>query len=344
MNRLTFVGPINTFTGYGLHACQIISDIQKLVPDTFINVRAVQKSESFGATIPAGIRKLFVNQIQPEPWELLLHPPNFVPTQGKNTAYFTMWESSKLPVHSVELLNMAKVVIVPCEWNASCFSAQGVTAPLRIVPLGINTDVFKYSAVAQKDICVFGAAGRMAHGGVRKGINEVIDAFLKAFPTETDVKLRVKCFPDCDVQSITDPRIEIIRAYLSEVEIAKWYSSLTCFVSAARAEGWGLMQHQAMAVGRPIMSVHYGGVKEFFQPATGYAIDFRIEPAKLRYSGCGHWAEPNEDHMIALMRRIYADRNEAEVKGFEASKTVRELSWTQSNWKLVNVLQEFGAI
>lgn len=343
-NRLTFTGAVNAYTGYGLHACQIINDLAKFVPDCYISVRAVQKSEAFGAVIPAEIKQRFVNQPQPEPWELLLHPPNFMPTPGKRTAYFTMWEATKLPVGSVALLNKAEVVIVPCEWNASCFSAQGVTVPIRIVPLGINTDVFGYRPVAQKDVCVFGAAGRMAHGGVRKGINEVIDVFLATFPTETDVRLKIKCFPDCSVRHVTDPRIEITQAYLSEKEMADWYASLTCFVSAARAEGWGLMQHQSMAMGRPIISVCFGGVKEFFNPATGYPVDYNFEPAAKAYSGCGHWAEPNELHVGARMREVYNDRNEAERRGFEAAQSVAHLSWAASNWRLVNVLQEFKVI
>lgn len=341
--RLTFAGPINGYTGYGLHSLQIIRDLQRLT-GAYVSVRAVSKGEAFGCPIPADIKALFVSQPQPEEWELLLHPPNFMPTPGKRTAYFTMWESTKLPLRGASMLNKAEVVLVPCEWNASCFSACGVTSSIRVVPLGIKTDIFNYKPFPSHDLCVFGAAGRMAHGGVRKGINEVIEAFLKAFPNEPDARLKVKCFPDCKVSHVTDPRIEITQAYLTDHQMADWYGSLTCFVSAAKSEGWGLMQHQSMAVGRPIISVCFGGVKEFFVPGTGYPVDYKLEPAKFDYAGCGHWAEPNEDHIIARMREVYDNRYEAQVRGLKASDAVSHLSWENHSWQLSRVLTEVGAL
>ncbi len=166
--------------------------------------------------------------------------------------------------------------------------------PIEVVPLGINQDVFRYRPFNGEfpEVLTFGAAGRMAHGGVRKGINEVIAAFLAAFPKKIkDVRLRVKCFPDCPVSKVKDPRIEIVQACLSDAQLADWFGSLNCFVSAARAEGWGLMQHQSMSMGRPVASVKFGGVTEFFDERVGYALPFTLEPAKLAYAGCGHWAD-----------------------------------------------------
>lgn len=343
MKRLSFVGPVNTFTGYGLHALQIIRDLEKN-NGLYVSVRPTQLTEAFGATVPVDVRERIVNGPQPEEWELLLHPPNLLPTPGKKTAYFTMWESTRLPAVGVKFLNQAKVVIVPCQWNASCFSASGVDAPIRVVPLGINDKVFKYRPMNMDGKTVFGAAGRMAHGGVRKGINEVITLFQKAFPDNDDVVLRVKCFPDCDVSKVADPRIEIIQQYLTEQEMADWYASLTCFVSAAKAEGWGLMQHQAMATGRPVIGVNFGGVAEFFGPHNGYAVEHKLVPAVAHYRGCGHWAEPDELGMIYWMQWIRDDRADACEKGMIASENVSRLTWENHSFELAGVLKEFNAI
>lgn len=344
--RLTFLGPIDGLTGYGMHATQIVRDITRLA-NCHVSIRAVKVWEAWGAKVPDDIRALMVSGPQPEPWELLLHPPNFMPTPGKKVAYFTMWEATALPPMGAHVLNKAEVVIVPCHWNASCFSACGVKRPIEVVPLGINQDIFNARNFPSNfpEILTFGAAGRMAHGGVRKGINEVIEIFGKAFPKKVkDVRLKVKCFPDCPVSKIKDPRIEVTQAYLTEAQLADWFASLNCFISAARSEGWGLMQHQAMNVGRPVVSVKFGGITEFFDERAGYALPFNIAPAKFAYANCGHWAEPNEEAFIETLRWIYEHRSDLPVRGALAIEKTAPFSWQNSNLKLLAVLDKFGAL
>ncbi len=112
MKRLTFTGPIDGITGFGLHSIQIIRDLTRLA-GCYVSVRAVKQWEAWGVKIPDDIRARIVYGPQPEPWELLLHPPNFLPTAGKQTAYFSMWESTALPPMGAAILNKAAVVIVP---------------------------------------------------------------------------------------------------------------------------------------------------------------------------------------------------------------------------------------
>ncbi len=346
MKRLTLLAPINAFTGYGLHSFQIVRDLTRML-DLYVAIRPVSQSEAFGAKIPTDIRQRFVSGPQPEEWELLLHPPSFVPTPGKKTAYFTMLESTKPPPMGVHLLNRAEVVIVPCWWNASCLSACGVKKPIRVVPLGILTNIFKYAEMPTDfpRVIRFGAAGRMANGGVRKGLNEVIDAFSRAFPDESNVRLEVKAWADCPIKKCDDPRVLIHQAYWSDEQLADWFKSLTCFVSAAKGEGFGLMQLQALAIGRPLISVRFGGVAEFFESGMGWPLDFKLGPARQAYEGCGHWAEPTEESLIECMRQCArTDPTELTYMGIVASQKVAHLSWESSNLVLACVLEEFGAI
>lgn len=192
--------------------------------------------------------------------------------------------------------------------------------------------------------CIFGTAGRLESGGTRKGISLVINAFKKAFPRQKDVRLNVKIFPDCEIPFESDQRIKFHREYFSEAQMAAWYQRLTCFVSAARGEGWGLMQHQALATGRPIISVRFGGTAEFFDEYVGYPLDFKLVPAEDLYTGCGLWADPDEKHLIQLMHRVYRDREEAGKLGLNATNATSKYSWLESNRKLRDVLQKVGMI
>lgn len=333
---------VDTFSGYGQLSVQLTRGISKLGPH--VQIRSVGASEPFGAKVPADIKERFVAGVQPEPWELLLHPPGFIPTPGKRVVIFTMWEATRLRPPHVTFLNMAEHVFTPSKWGASCFSASGVDRPIHIVPLGIDPEIFQYRRKNEHPKCLFGCAGRMAHGGVRKGINEVIDIFQKAFPDEEDVVLRVKCFPDCPVNQIKDTRIVIDQAFWSDQQMADWLATLTAFVSLAKLEGWGLLQHQALAVGRPVISAVYGGVAEFLSPQNSYPIDFKLVPAELSYAGCGHWAQPNEEHTIELMRQVYKNRNEAEAKGLIGSADAHRLTWANTCETAVKLLKEIGAL
>jgi glycosyltransferase involved in cell wall biosynthesis/ADP-heptose:LPS heptosyltransferase len=333
--------PLNGYTGYGLLACQIVTELQRMGYD--VKVRATVINETFGP-IPLNVRHSIVSEEQQDGWELLLHTPGHPCTGGKRTVYLTMWESTRLPEASVRFLNQAVCVIVPSYWNASCFTACGVEKPVRVAPLGINTEIFRSVPMDTQGPTVFGTAGRLESGGVRKGIAQVVRLFQQAFPSEQDVRLRVKVFPDCGIGEVNDSRIEVTRAYLSEEELAQWFGGLTCFVSAAKAEGWGLMQHQALAVGRPIISIRYGGVAEFFTEEMGYAVDFKLVPGYDFYSGCGAWAEPDESHIIRLMHEVYSNRQKAQQLGLRASAFVSKYSCQESSRRLVAVLQEFGMI
>lgn len=343
MKRLTLLADINGFSGYGQHAIQIVRDIERIT-GAYVSIRAASRCEAFGATIPDDIKKRLVTGPQPEDWELLLHPPNFVPTPGKKTAYFSMHETTKLPPMGPHLLNQAEVVIVPCQFNADTFSACGVVRPIRVVPLGIKSEVFHWRPPADGPF-TFGAAGRMAHGGIRKGLTDVIAMFLKAFPKKNrDVRLKVKCYPDCGIGAHVDDRVEIVPAHLTEPALADWFASLSCFVSLARGEGWGLMQQQAMATGRPLISPRFAGVAEFFDERCGVVLPHRLEPAKMAYAGQGHWAEVDQDDVISALRWVYANRGAMAELGAEAAARAKRFTWEASNQRLVQVLQEFGAI
>ena len=340
--RIVFRAAINSYTGYGLHATQIITDFKRWGYD--VRIHPTHILEDF-TRVPTWIKRRFAFGFQRDEWELMLNPPDLAPSWGKRTVFFTMWEASRLPPEWVKWINKAECIVVPCLWNAACFNASGVDRPIRVVPLGIKTDVFRFEPMNMTGPCVFGCAGKMATGGgKRKGLHEMIELFRQAFPSETDVRLKVKGFPDCGLPKVNDPRIEITSRFLPETQLATWYASLTCFVSVSRSEGWGLMPHQAMACGRPCIATKFGGQAEFFNEEVGYCADFELVSAEYNYTGGGVWAEPDPNHIIELMRRVYSNRREARSLGIKATTAVSSLTWERSNQQLLNILQEIGMI
>lgn len=336
---MTIVGELSSLSGFGQHLIRMFRYFQ--AHDVFVSVRPIKSIEKSGSMIPMDIRANVVNARQPEDWELLIAHPVHVPTPGRKTIYFTMWESTQPPGNVVENLNQAEAVIVPCEWNRECFELHGVRKPIHLVPLGFDPSIFQYKAPLSTGVTVFSAAGRTANGRDRKGLDGTIRAFRAAFPYEENVRLRIKCHDDCKIPEIKDPRIEVIRAHLSEEDVAKFLAESHCFVSCATGEGWGLWQLQAMAVGRPVIAAVYGGLKEFMGDNNSFPVKYRETQSSEHWGG--FWAQPDLESVIAQMRRVHADHEEAAEIGKVAERSVRRFTWDRSNGQLHEILDAYGA-
>lgn len=339
--RLCLKARLDRYTGYGQHATRVISDFTKFGYN--VNVKAISV-DTYHGPLPEVVIPHLVGKEQEDDWELLLYPPNIAPATNKFVAYFTMWETTRLSKEAFGHIKKADAVIVPSAWGANCFSAQGIDCPIFICPLGVDPTIYQYRESASPN-CVFGSAGNtVVSGRSRKGINDVIDAFQFAFPDEEDVTLKIKTLPGKDaVKETDDSRIVTSSSFLSEEALVAWYQSLDCFVSGSRAEGWGFMQQQAMACGKPVIASAYGGLCEFFDQTVGYPVRYSIVPAQGRYEGLGCWCEPDLYHMADQMRRVYEDRNEARRLGLLSRARSLEYTWEHSNRRLEAILKELGA-
>jgi glycosyltransferase involved in cell wall biosynthesis len=259
----------------------------------------------------------------------------------KCTALFTMWETDTIPPACVESLNRTGLVMVPSPWNLDNFRRCGVTVPMEVVPLGFDRTTYSADGSFPK-VCTFGTAGALSAGGLRKNVTKVIELFRKAFPTETDVRLRVKISPDSSaVETFDDPRIDLVQAILPHSEMLAWYRSLSAFVNTSFGEGFGLHLIEAMACGRPLITPNYSGLTTFFEPQLGYAVDYELQQVNNEiYTGC--WAVPAEDSIVKAMRGVYADREEAKRLGELSATKVKRFHWKHAGRKLHAALVKHG--
>lgn len=278
------------------------------------------------------------NRIVPRsrlPWVVRLDMPYAPPVEGRRSVAFSMWETDALTRDAVDALNRAEAVCVPCRHNRDAFLASGVVRPIHLVPLGVSADegYADDGTPPPADICRFGMAGRMAHGGVRKGLNEGMAAFVAAFPRSVeDVRLEVKVWEDClpALRVPDDPRIAIVTTPMSPAEMATWYRRLTCYVVPSKGEGWGLHTLQAMAVGRPVIAAPWSGTADFWTEDCGWPLRYRLEPAGDFYDGLGRWAVPWPTDMVAAMRAARQDRPGCIARGRAAAARAAEFGWDRT--------------
>lgn len=340
MKRLTVRGHVSTFTGYGQMLCEIVAGMEKR--GIFCAIRPSDVSEPWGQSIPIEIKSKFVQCAQPEQWELVIRNPFESVTPGKKTAYFTMWESTLLPKEYVAILNRTNLVIVPSQWQKEGFAKSGVTVSIEIVPLGINEEVFSYVQPRPADgKLVIGIAGRVSHGARRKGIQRAINLFLQAFPERVnDVELRVKIHQDCEIEAIKDPRIIIERKHLGWADMRNWFGGLDMFLSLATVEGFGLLQLQAMACGRPVMAASYAGMHQFLTRPNSFCLPYK-EVHNPDYGG-GLWSEVSDQTVIKALLYAYMNRGEIREKGILAAETATEFTWEKTVENLHHLLLQRG--
>lgn len=268
---------------------------------------------------------------------------------GRDTVVFTMWETTRIRKQWVDIINGARALIVPCRWNAEGFRASGVTVPIHVVPLGVDPAegfVPKDPSPPGRPFTV-GMAGRVAHGGVRKGLQEGIDAFAQAFPKGEDVRLLLKVFPDCvpRLQIPDDPRIVVQATPIPSMrDVADWYAGIDVLLVPSKGEGWGLHTQQAMACARPVIAANYGGTAEFFSAECGWELEYDVAPSGAHYERIGDWCVPRKRSMVDALRQAHDDPDGRRAKGEAAAVRAAEFTWHRTGDELARVLQAIGLI
>jgi glycosyltransferase involved in cell wall biosynthesis len=253
---------------------------------------------------------------------------------------YTLWETSVAPALCVDVINRARHVFVSCYENKAVFQRSGVKRPVSVIPLGVDTKVFSPSPEFPKGK-IFATAGRNIHGRDRKGIDRVIAGFVLAFPTETDVVLRVKDHPNCLPYAFKDPRVQFITRFLRIEDMVQFYQECLCFVSGASGEGWGLHQHEAMMCGKPLVSVRWMGLEMFFKGTVhGYELPYKMQSAVDYFFNSGAFAVPSVEDIAVAFRAVYTNPRDYFLRGLQAYVDVKKFSLVAMNDKLEHELEK----
>ena len=86
---------------------------------------------------------------------------------------------------------------------------------------------------------------------------------------------------------------------------------------------------EAAAVGLPVIATQWGGLAEGIEQ---WALPLRVAKMSPAEDGwLGEWAEPDSEHLVALLRWCYEHQQEAAVLGQRAAGWLRENgSWEQT--------------
>jgi len=343
--RVLWHSEVGSASGYATSSREMISQLDALGVDVRLayiygtDWMDTQRDDHRIAAMRQRLKDLRLPQVVYAPGEL------FSKNSGRYRIGYTMLEVDGIPEEWVRLCNEMDEVWVPSTFNAETFRTSGVTQPIHVMPLGVNPDYLN------PHIKGFRATGRYTflsifEWGERKAPEVLLRAYSRAFARQDDVLLLLKVTnrdPGVHVQAQTaalnlpedGPPIALL--YNQELpfhQMGSLYRSVDCFVLSTRGEGWGMPILEAMACGLPVIATGWSAHTDFLNESNAYPLRVTgLVPARAKcpyYTGF-HWAQPDEDHLVHLLRHVYEHRDEAAAKGTVASEEVlTRWTWRQA--------------
>lgn len=216
-------------------------------------------------------------------------------------------------------------------WANSGFCANSVAMkspiPVLSVPLhaGNSHSVIENGREyfnIRKDIFLFMVAYDCNSNTNRKNPQAAVEAYIKAFsPDDNNVGLVIKIYSPENYQSHVEEllgklseykNIYYFDKYLSDEEMRTLLSVSDSFVSLHRAEGFGLIPLEAMALGTPVVSTGWSGNMEYMNDKNAALVGYKLAPVNGQYTGTEtgedfFWAEPDIKEAANIMRRLVSD-------------------------------------
>ena len=277
---------------------------------------------------------------------------------GRRKVGFTMLEVDGFPADWVRQANRMDEVWVPTEFNRQGFAESGVKRPIHRIPLGVDPNYF-HPAIRG----VPNPNGEFVflsnfEWGERKEPWLLLKVFNDEFKAGEPVRLVCKIINK-------DPQVhvrqEIVKLRLKEsggkvsflfnrefpyYQLGSFYRSADCFVSAGRGEGWDMPLMEAMACGLPAIATDWGAHTEFVHEGVAYPLRVRgtiPAVAKCPYYEGFRWADPDPEHLRALLRRVFENREEAARRGAAAAREMAEKwTWERTAERIAGRIEALG--
>jgi len=211
--------------------------------------------------------------------------------------------------------------------NYNTFIQNNVNVPIKVIPHGIDPEVFSIQERTLTDKFYFLHIGSPVK---RKGGQLVVDAFIDLFNGRDDIKLIIK--------SIGDPRLDFhgtslfqnrqiifIPNEISEINLAAIYGKAHCLVYPTNGEGFGLIPYQAIATGLPTIVTNLTACKSFAElsmPLNADWVEINPDEYETHYPHLGLWGKPDMDHLKELMVHIVNDWEKEKRKAVQGAHII----------------------
>ncbi len=290
-------------------------------------------------------------------WPLKQEPP-----KGAKWIIMQPWEFTSLRKDMADTMKSANEIWTPSNYSRQAFINSGISFDkVQVIPNGIDPSLFKpegkaYKLNTKKNFKFLFVGGTI----FRKGIDILIESYVKAFTADDDVCLVIKDMGGDSFykgqtakQQILDlqnnpnaPEIIYIDEMMPEAAIAELYRACNVFVCPYRGEGFSLPTLEAMACGLPVIVTNGGATDDFVSDTFAWLID--AEPRSVGDNFAGQALveeafvlEPSKQHLMEIMQKIHKDPAEVISRGIIASATARKYwTWKRASLKVLSRLDK----
>jgi len=268
-----------------------------------------------------------------------------------NRIGWPIFELNKFTDRELHQLSSLDTIFVCSQWAADVIKEAKINPPggTHVIPLGVDLDTFfvddedrKNRPYWTKNSTVFINVGKWE---LRKGHNELCEAFSKAFKPEDDVELWMlndnpfigaKGNEDWKRKFISSPmgaKIKILPRQKTQKDLKQIFNHVDFGVFPSHAEGWNLEILELMACGAPCIATGYSGHTEFLTPDSSILI----EPTGMEsaqdgkwFHGQGEWCSFEVDQLVECLRHAHDTKQSGKLN--PRSETLRSVV-EQFTWK-----------
>ena len=170
----------------------------------------------------------------------------------------------------------------------------------------------------------------------RKNPVGAVRAFVRAFGSDPGVALTVRVTNAAAAPTLVESLRRESKSAGVDVDTSPavvdgldgLLAACDAYLSLHRAEGFGFPIAEAMALGKPVVATGYSGPCDFLDETTGYPVrwspattDRRLGP----YPEGTRWAEPDEEHAAAQLRRVREDPSESGRRALAARRRMKDV-------------------
>lgn len=245
---------------------------------------------------------------------------------------------------ALENISKCDMLICPSEFSTRAYRESPIDIPIRVVPLGYNPDNFPYIARSWNgpiNILLAGSAQ------MRKGTQQGIDGFLRAFGTRSRFQLTVWSSVKTPLrEQLKNDYIDMPNVTFDDNQYGnanEIYNKHHILLHPHLSEGFGLMPLEAMSNGLVVLLSRVSSPMEYFNKDVGYWIEMSEDYVPVREcleNTNGFWRVPSVDSIAEKLKHIVKYRDEAKEKTSKANDWVKQWTWDESARKLIALLKE----
>lgn len=256
---------------------------------------------------------------------------------------YTPWESSEVPAWWISHMQEMDEIWTTCTYVENLYREAGVNEVIRVVPHGIDPEVWSVYEREISDKFYFLHIGGPT---ARKGGQRVVDAFLDVFDGNEDVMLILKSNGPTETRwtdkagkyrgnAVYHPQIENYHSYFDLDGLVQLHQRCHCMVYPTNGEGFGLIPFQAMATGMPTIVTNGTSCTDFAE----LAIPLNCTPTKGKGIHLGDWVEPDPDDLRDKMKAVYEDYQSAKNHALQSARIIHSTqTWDHVGQQIEEIL------